>query len=293
MRVNEPDHLLQDNFAASFDIQAGLERTTSLRTFWSLVFVDGYSTATIGAPSRLPWDISQTPSYLSTVPTESVDTPALVFEYHLRLLQLQEEHINLIYQKDFPSLSQPAKDALFIRAYNALTSLRQEMDPRLLISRTTQPHKTQLVFWISYHTAEISLHRRFLDPTGVSARHAPALRAITAAANSTTRLLRALDAIDALHTAPPFIIYHVMRASLVHGINMTAEDERIRRSAHVRYHVCLRTMRRLVAAWPRFTSIILDFMFKTSARWGLSIGNDEGADGASSEEESEDDDTLE
>ncbi|KAH8894343.1 hypothetical protein GQ53DRAFT_643915, partial [Thozetella sp. PMI_491] len=278
MRVNEGDWQQHTSGAITGDVVVGLEKRASLRTFWSLVVLDGYSTATVGAPSRLPWDLGSTPSYLTTMPKEDIDLPALAFEYHIRLTLWQREYLDPIYFANFTSLPQSDKYALFLKGYTALAALRKGIDSRLLLSRTSQPDKTQLVFWISYNTSEMLLHRRFLDPTGASAQHATAMRAVTAAANRTTRVLRTIQDLGAIHNLPPFAMYHVMRAAIVHLMNMTAEDERLRRAAVMRYRVCLDMLKKTVTTWQRFATVILDFLQMTSASWGLSMLGAEGAD---------------
>ncbi len=251
-----------------------LETQANLRILWSLFFADSVSTPTLGGKSRLPWDVSRAPSFLSTIPPDSADIPSIAFEYHCRLLQLQQKFIDPIYSTDFPSLPLAEKESLYLKAYDALTSLRRDIDPRLYSSRATPPHKTQLVFWISYHAAELHLNRRFLDPDNQTPKHVSALRAITAAAGSITRLVKTLDVNGELQGTPSFLVYHIIRAGLVHGVNMTAADDRTRRIATNGFRICLRALRRLVATWPDLAPDCVSFLERTAEAWGFEVEKD-------------------
>ncbi|KAK8869390.1 Zn(2)-C6 fungal-type domain-containing protein [Apiospora arundinis] len=62
-----------------------IAREASVRTLWSLLFVNGYGTPALGASFRMFWDVSETPSYLSTLPADVTNTTAVAFESHCKL----------------------------------------------------------------------------------------------------------------------------------------------------------------------------------------------------------------
>ncbi|KAK8041464.1 hypothetical protein PG994_014471 [Apiospora phragmitis] len=251
-----------------------IAREASVRTLWSLLFVDGYGTPALGASFRMLWDVSKAPSYLSTLPPDATNTAAVAFESHCKLVRIKQDCLDPIYSPTFQTLSWAEKEGLFLRAYTALNSFRQTIDPCLLLTRTSRPHRTQIVLWVSYHAACISLHRRYLDPVGLqsTARSQSSLHDITAAATEITRLLQKLAVLGELAMVPSFLAYHTLRAALVHALNLTDEKGELRREAARGLRTCFSTLITLRDnSWPTLSHHILCFLRSTLASWELEV----------------------
>ncbi|KAH7030612.1 uncharacterized protein B0I36DRAFT_322126 [Microdochium trichocladiopsis] len=246
-------------------------RDTRVRTLWTLLFVDGLGTPTLGANVRMLWDMSEAPSYLSTLAPGSISTSDVAFESHCQLVRIQQNHLDPIYSPSFRNLPWGKREDLFLGAYSALTLFRQNVDPCLLLTRTSRPERSQITLWISYHATCISLHRRYLSPADSqsAARSQSSLYEISAAASEIARLLQKLESLGELHMVPSFVAYHVLRAGLVHALNMTGGGK-LRREAARSLRVCVAALETLRDhTWPVLSHHILSFFHTTMASWGV------------------------
>ncbi|TPX11610.1 uncharacterized protein E0L32_007589 [Thyridium curvatum] len=258
--------------AAEVNIQ---DMSPTITTLWALFVTDRVATPTLGFKSSIPWDITKIPRYISTVTVDETDVTDLTFEAHCRLLELQQQHLDAIYAFDFQTRPPAERLSAFCHASSALTLFRSQIDPRLLITRTSTPHTAQLVFWIYYHCAILNLHRPFISPRSAPLLpgHDPAssFTACSAAADAITKLASQLPVNE--HTGaikvPPYIVYCVMRAATVQGINMLGPDARARAKAASQYRACRMSLCGMAKTWPVPGLEILEFLQEVMRKWDL------------------------
>jgi len=53
-------------------------------------------TPSLGRATSIPWDIAKIPRYIATFPPEAIDTAVLAFEYHCKLLELQQRYLDVM-----------------------------------------------------------------------------------------------------------------------------------------------------------------------------------------------------
>ncbi|KAK5992336.1 hypothetical protein PT974_05739 [Cladobotryum mycophilum] len=253
------------------ELKQDLSDIANIRTFWCLYLLDRTSTPKLGCQSGIPWEIDRVAPYINTVPVELIDIPALAFEYHCRLYRLSEQFIDPLYLSTFPKLPVAEKQAIAAKANGALLAFRKQIDKRLFVGRNVKPHKTQLVFWISYHCSLIILQRPLMDPDdlGLMAGLPGALRTATAAAHAITRLVKTLQASGDLRTVPHFMIFQVFRAALVHGLNMVFSEEAGGQRAPGNFWVLLRALGELGGTWKELGEIVMPFIHAATRTWGL------------------------
>ncbi|KAL7949537.1 cytochrome P450 [Trichoderma barbatum] len=194
------------------------------------------------------------------------------------------------YTPNFQQRPAPEKQAIFAKANNAMLALRKKIDRRLYISRNVKPHRVQVVFWITYHSILINLYRPVLNPRdpGMVDNIPTAFRSSTASAMAITRLLKGLQATDEIKHLPPFIIYHVFRAALVHGLNLIAAEETGgQRMSSGNFWSCFRVLGELSGVWKELSEGAMPFVLMATRGWGL---QEEVMD---AEEDEEDDDDFE
>ncbi|ETR98821.1 hypothetical protein M419DRAFT_87882 [Trichoderma reesei RUT C-30] len=277
------------------------ERTVSdvatIRTFWSLFFLDRIATPKLGCPTGIPWEPDNITPYIDTVSPELVDVAALSFDHHCRLYHIQQRYIDVMYAPNFHHLPAPEKQAIYAKANNAMLALRKHIDRRLYISRNAKPHRVQVVFWITYHSILINLYRPVLDPQDPGMAHniPSALRSATASAMAITRLLKGLQASDDVKHLPPFIIYHVFRAALVHGLNLIAAEEAGgQRVSSGNFWACFRVLGELSGVWKELSEGAMPFVLMATRGWGFQeevMSVNKAAD--EDEEDGDDDDGFE
>lgn len=183
-----------------------------------------------------------------------------------------------------------------------MLALRKQIDRRLYISRNSKPRRVQVVFWITYHSILINLHRPVLDPQDADMAHniPSALRSATASAMAVTRLLKGLQASSSppggeeVKLLPPFMIYHVFRAALVHGLNLIAAEEAAggQRMSSGNFWTCFRVLGELSGVWKELSEGAMPFVLMATRGWGFQeevMGVNKAAD----EDDDDDDDCFE
>ncbi|KAM0264421.1 hypothetical protein ACHAQJ_000612 [Trichoderma viride] len=244
----------------------------TIRTFWSLYFLDRVATPKLGCQSGIPWEVDYITPYIDTVPADMIDIAALTFDHQCRLYHIQQRYIDIMYTTNFDSSSPSEKQAVFAKANNEMLKFRKRIDKRLYISRSTKPHRVQVVFWISYHSVLINLQRPLLNPSDPGMVHniPTAFRAATASAMAVTRLLKSLQAMDEIRHLPPFIIYHVLRAALVHGLNLLAvEESGGQRVSSGNFWSCFRVLGELSSVWKELSEGAMPFVLLATRGWGF------------------------
>ncbi|PTB68638.1 hypothetical protein BBK36DRAFT_1134509, partial [Trichoderma citrinoviride] len=72
-----------------------VDDVATIRTFWSLFFLDRVATPKLGVPTGIPWEPENITPYIDTVSPEMVDVEALSFDHHCRLYQIQQRYIDV------------------------------------------------------------------------------------------------------------------------------------------------------------------------------------------------------
>lgn len=176
------------------------------------------------------------------------------------------------YTSSFDSASSAEKQAMFARANNEMLKFRKQIDKRLYISRNTKPHRVQVVFWISYHSVLTNLQRPFLNPfdPGMAHNVPAAFRSATASAMAISRLLRALQATDEVKYMPPFVIQHILRCALVHGLSLLAvEESGGQRVSSGNFWFCFRVLGELSMVWKELSEGTTPFALMAARSWGF------------------------
>ncbi|KAL6837882.1 cytochrome P450 [Trichoderma camerunense] len=192
------------------------------------------------------------------------------------------------YSPNFQQRPATEKQAIFAKANNEMLALRKKIDRRLYISRNVKPDRVQVVFWITYHSILINLYRPVLNPKDPGMVHniPTAFRSSTASAMAITRLLKSLQASDEIKYLPPFIIYHVFRAALVHGLNLIAAEEAGgQRMSSGNFWSCFRVLGELSGIWKELSEGTMPFVLMATRGWGFQ----EEVGGTEEEDEEEDD----
>lgn len=181
-------------------------------------------------------------------------------------------NVNDRYTASYDNASPLDKQAIFAKANNAILAFRRQIDKRLYISRSMTPHKTQVVFWISYYSVIINLQRPLLNPSDPGMVHniPAAFRSATTSALAVTRLLKGLQASDEVKYLPPFVIYHVFRTALVHGLNIIAVEEMGgQRISTGNFWACFRVLGELSGIWKELCEGAMPFVLMATRGWGF------------------------
>jgi hypothetical protein len=201
-------------------------------------------------------------------------------------------NVNGRYMSSFDSASSAEKQGMFAKANNEMLKFRKQIDKRLYISRSTKPHRVQIVFWISYHSVLINLQRPFLNPFDPSmVQNVPAVfRTAAASAMAISRLLRALHATDDIKYLPPFVVQHILRCVLVHGLSLLAvEESGGQRVSSGNFWFCFRMLGELGMMWKELSEGTTPFALMAARSWGFKGDALPGIDEIDNEKYTEDD----
>lgn len=106
-----------------------------------------------------------------------------------------------------------------------------------------------------------------------------------------SRLLKGVQASDEIKHFPPFIIYHVFRAALIHGLNIVdAEETGGQRVSSGNFWACVRVLGELSGVWKELSEGVMPFVLMATRGWGFQEEVLRGVEKAEAEAEAEDDD---
>ncbi|RSL70836.1 hypothetical protein CEP54_001535 [Fusarium duplospermum] len=248
--------------------EPSLDYIDSVRTFWSLFLVERTSTPSLGVPLAIPWDIIQPPVTVGVLPGSN--DSIVSFEHHCSLLQLNHIYVEAVYTSAFKLLSATGQEAHLQKAANALAVFRQRLNTCIVIG-TDSLSTDNAVVWISYHAAVLNLHRPFLHISHEYKASDPStsMNAVTTAAEAISELLNRLETRNVTGTLPPLVIYHIFRAALVHGLNMTSSDVELESRARKNWQSCLRALCEMRKMWGASVDAYVNFLHFVARDWGV------------------------
>lgn len=121
---------------------------------------------------------------------------------------------------------------------------------------------------MSYQTALLLMHRPYLCEKPDTWIYRVALRSITAAASSITRLVHIYRKTGDLANAPPFVVHHIMSAAIMLLLNTTSTDQDICRRSSGRFRLCLSALEEMQQRWKRAADAIL-LLRELANRWSV------------------------
>jgi hypothetical protein len=156
---------------------------------------------------------------------------------------------------------------LLIDGRERLFDFHQSVDRRLREDGKQKP-KCVIVFQMSYQTALLLVHRPYLCEKPDTWIYRVALRSITAAASSITRLVHIYRKTDNLANAPPFLVHHIMSAAIMLLLNTTSTDQEICRRSMGRFRLCVSALEDMQQRWKRAADAIL-LLRELAHRWSV------------------------
>lgn len=249
--------------------------SSHMRSFWSYFMVDRMSCAALDRHSAIPWHRIKTPTFGSIINLPSASIDEVVFDHQNRLWFLHERLCEPIYAHGFASLPPKERVQLLAHAQQAHADFLARVDQRLMPANISQAEKPVLIFQLSYQTAVLMVHRPFTRSL-TDALFQSSLLAMTAAADSITRLIKQFITGYSFADTVPVVLYFIFRAAVVHLLNATSTQADLRQSSIDGIKICIEALedgsRRFRTQGHRFIKTIRELAQKWRVVYALPVG---------------------
>lgn len=150
------------------------------------------------------------------------------------------------YAFDFDELNFEARNKVLINARESLFTFHRSIGDRLC--EKPAQHGT-LFLQMSYQTSLLLIHRPYMRESPETSSYRLALRSMTAAAAQMARLIGVFRKTGHFVDAPPFVIHHILTASIMHLLNATTLESGIRQQSISRFRVCISALEEMISMW--------------------------------------------
>jgi hypothetical protein len=180
------------------------------------------------------------------------------------------------YAFGWDELSDAEKNKVLLRSHEGLTSFRNKFEDCLQIRKDHMPDSV-VYLHLAYHTALLLVHRPFLYSPPNSTILRFALRSVTSAAASISRILRAFkrSRIQGFKTVLPHIISYISSAAVIHLLNATSGQTVLGRQATSGLRICLDALVDMRSSWQvrvdKVIQVLQELAHKWKVAWALPL----------------------
>jgi hypothetical protein len=259
------------------------ERNSKIRTFWQFFLVDRIATSLLGRQCTLPWRRVRSPSFDSTF-SHIPSLDAIAFDHQCKLWLLHDQYMDQMYDTtlahseifadshcsysfEFAHLNFLQRNQLLVEARDALISFHQNIDSRLNLKRESDTPST-VFFQMSYQMSLILIHRPYLRESTESGLRHLAIRSMTAAATSISRMIRSYKKTRSFNRAPSYAVHHVLTAAIMHLLSSTSSQASLRQQAVPRFRICVEALEEMQNTWPRARKSVT-LLQELAQRWAV------------------------
>lgn len=124
----------------------------------------------------------------------------------------------------------------------------------------------QLTFQISYQVALLAIHRPFLhNASPISMKVAK--ESTAAAAIAVSRIVGTYRKLHSFRTAPPFMVYHLLRACVSHLFAAAGDLSTSRKQTSMPLKLCLISLEDMISTFPQPVHGAINIVQELAARW--------------------------
>lgn len=165
-------------------------------------------------------------------------------------------------------MSNRKKNGYLMSARAALLSFQTRNYKVLTLTENGQTPETELVFQISYQVAQLAIHRPFLDNAAARTTRL-ALEATTTAANMISRIVKVYRKRYSFSNAPPFMIYHLLRAAMSHLLVVSIAGDTIRRQKFLPLDIILVSLEEMRLRYATRVDQAIWVIREVAAKWSV------------------------
>ncbi|CZR63610.1 uncharacterized protein PAC_13507 [Phialocephala subalpina] len=253
------------------------EREIRLRSFWAFFLVDRIAATMLGRNCIIPWRRVEVPLLHSDL-HHSASVDEVVFSHQCRLWQLHDNFMDQIYSFEFKALQFIHRNRLLLSARAELLAFKQHMPSLLHLptsSSNTKPPRSILFLHMSYQTSLLLIHRPYLREPPESSSFTLALATMSSAATRITQYTQVfykhyLQHKSGVEPTPvlPFIIHHVLTASIMHLLLATARTSARISVARRNLQICMNVLSALEPTWPIASKAIAQIQ-ELAVQWNI------------------------
>ncbi|KAH6987122.1 hypothetical protein EDB80DRAFT_731379 [Ilyonectria destructans] len=246
--------------SADRTVQAGIE------TFWSFYFVDRLAVAILGRSSIDPTHRVHIPAFEKAFPSDSLTEEQRIFDKISQLWKIHDHYMDKMISVKFRDLPGQDKDWVLMEARRALLEFYNANCQQLKYANTTAVSPGILIFQMSYHVSIVAIHRPLLSNASESSSGL-ALQTMISSATCISRVIRLYRKTFDFAKAPPFVVYHILRAALAHLLAASAAEKPVCKKPSPDLTVCLDALEDMAKSWPKRVSQVVNLIRELACRW--------------------------
>ncbi|KAH7121490.1 hypothetical protein EDB81DRAFT_666491 [Dactylonectria macrodidyma] len=241
-------------------VQAGIE------TFWAFYFVDRLAVAILGRSSIDASHRVQIPAFEKAFPSHDLTEEQRIFDKISQLWKIHDHHMDKVISVIFRNLTTQEQDWILMEARGALLGFYNANCHLLKYVNGAIVSPGTLVLQMCYHVSIVAIHRPFLSNTSGSSSSL-ALQTMTSSAASISRVIRLYRKTSDFAKAPPFIVYHLLRAALAHLLAASAAEHTSGRKPLPDLAICLDALDEISKCWPTRVTQVTNLIRELACRW--------------------------
>lgn len=153
-----------------------------------------------------------------------------------------------------------------MEARRALLEFYNANCQQLKYANTTAVSPGILILQMSYHVSIVAIHRPLLSNASESTSGL-ALQTMASSATCISRVIRLYRKSFDFAKAPPFVVYHILRAALAHLLAASAAEKPICKKPSPDLTVCLDALEDMAKSWPTRVSQVVNLIRELACRW--------------------------
>ena len=162
--------------------------------------------------------------------------------------------------------TQDHNNDILMRARRTLLDFYNDNYSSLKFDASFNVSPTTLIFQMSYTVCQILIHRPFLNDSSESI-YKLAFRATSTACSNMSRLICSYRKISSFGMAPPFVVYHILRAALGNLLIVSSKETTLRKRIFPPLKICTDALEEMSSTWPVRVAEALNLIRQLAARW--------------------------
>ncbi|KAH7121817.1 hypothetical protein B0J13DRAFT_158677 [Dactylonectria estremocensis] len=241
-------------------VEAGIE------AFWSFYFVDRLAVAILGRTSLDSRHRLHIPAFENAFSSDSMTEEQRIFDKISQLWNIHDHHMDKMVTVTFRALTTQEQDWILMEARGAILEFYNANCQLLKYANGAVVSSGILVLQMCYHVSVVAIHRPFLSNTSGSSSSL-ALQTMISSAASISKVIRLYRRTSDFTKAPPFVVYHLLRAALAHLLAASAAEKTSGKKPLTDLAICLDALEEMSKCWPTRVSQVINLIRELACRW--------------------------
>ncbi|KAF7552871.1 hypothetical protein G7Z17_g4020 [Cylindrodendrum hubeiense] len=222
--------------------------------------------AILGRSSIDPNHRLHIPAFEKAFPLVSLTEEQQIFDKICQLWKIHDHYMDKMISVKFGDLPGQEKDWTLMEARKALLEFYNSNCQQLKYVNAAATSPGILILQMSYHVSVVAIHRPLLSNASESSSSL-ALQTMISSAACISRVIRLYRKTSDFTKAPPFVVYHILRAALAHLLAASAAETPVCKKPSSDLAICLDALEEMAECWPTRVSQVINLIRELACRW--------------------------